>query len=1010
MNPIQHYAFRTVFSGIISFLSVAMSSGQFAPQTMVVGPDGKPIQVNAVPGAMTPPGAKPATASKPKDVKKEESKKENDSPEPKVIRRGDQPEGDANPEELKASVGEDGRVAFQFRNQPWIDLVKWLSQIAEQPLDWQELPGDRVNLSSPGRYTVDETKDLFNRHLLARGYTLLDLPGGITVAKTAGINPAMVPRVAASQLASLMPHTFVRASLELGWLQSEKLAEELKPMISSNGRLTPLSTTNRIEAMDAAVNLAQIAALIDRERSQDRRDALAPEFRLRHISAESAKQMLEEFLGVEKKKAPAPMSPQQIQMMQQMGQQNPGQMQAAKKPEISIVANPRQNSILVRAPADRIAVATEFINRIDVPGQGMRSLADVESSVQVYRLFTLEPEKLIEILDEMNVLEPTTRIRPGDENGALIVSGSAADRFIIERLIKRLDSSGRQFEVLQLRRLEANEVAQSIAFLMGKDDKKDESNNSRRFFYFPFGGGQDEKKEKDEFRVAANTRFRQVLLWANETEMEQVRNLLVKLGELPPPGGSRSTIRRVQASSGPETHEYLLRLRAQWNAISDTPLDIPSADQFVDPIADEEAEEPEESNAEEADLETTSSKPQSGKSRPGKGGDPAETTLTAMFAGDEEETQRDDQSGAGSDLSPDNRAADPSKLNVRSAEDFDRLFKPRDARPETKPAPEKMEQSPIRIELDSEGNLVLLGKNTEALDRLESLMLRVAPPRRPYEVFKIKYQSAFFIKLNLEDYFEEEEDDDSSEDSFYRYLFDISQPQDDGPAGLGKSNELRFVDDPDTNTIVVSGATSSQLKTIRELVELWDVEEPSNKRRMRYTKLVRIEYGNAAQIAETVKEAYRDLLSSNDKAFAQGGQRGGVVANQSGAKQSGRSNQGSGLVDSENGRDGGDVDFSFKGKLSMGVDPIGNTLLVSAEGEPLLDLVEEMIMKLDKAAQPAGSVQVLTLSGNASEESIEGVLRAFGAGASTSSNGSRRQRPQGQVAPGGMPAFQPKPN
>ena len=65
----------------------------------------------------------------------------------------------------------------------------------------------------------------------------------------------------------------------------------------------------------------------------------------------------------------------------------------------------------------------------------------------------------------MNVMEPTTRIRADENNKALIVSGSAADRFIIDRLIQRLDGSGRQFEVLQLRRLEASEVAESIAFL-----------------------------------------------------------------------------------------------------------------------------------------------------------------------------------------------------------------------------------------------------------------------------------------------------------------------------------------------------------------------------------------------------------------------------------------------------------------------------------------------------------------------------------------------------------------
>ncbi|QDV46576.1 Bacterial type II/III secretion system short domain protein [Stieleria neptunia] len=990
----------------------------------VVGPDGKPrtMPVAGNPfGGPTPgnPNAKPGEKPEPgkSDAKPGDGdKKAEPPPEPKIIRRGDQKSGEADPEELKATVGPDGKVAFQFRNQPWVELVQWLAEIADQPLDWQELPADRVNLRSPGRYTVAETKDLFNRHLLARGYTLLEMPGGITVAKTEGINAAMVPRVDLDELDEMMPHTFVRASLELGWLSSEKMAEELKPMISSNGRLTALTTTNRIEAMDAAINLRQVVELLEQERNQSSREALAPEFRLRYIPAETAKTMLEEFLGVEKK-SNAPMTPQQMAMMQQMARQNGGKpAPPAKKPEISIVANTRQNSVFIRAPVDRIAIAGEFINRIDVPSQGLASLSDIESRLQVFRLTSIDPEKLIEIIGEMNVLEPTTQIRADDTNKALIVSGSAADRYIIDRLIERLDGSGRQFEVLQLRRLEASEVAESIAFLMGQDKDDEKNSNSRRSYYYGYSYGNQEKdKDEDKFRVAANSRFRQVLLWANESEMEQVRNLLIKLGELPPPGGSPRTVRRIDATSGPETYDYLMRLKQQWSQLSDAPLELPDATEFVDPVArdeDDDAEENAEENAEQGD-----SKPdidmglETRLETPDKRADPSPTVAVAaaeasppgngeQLTATQAETKQTSEQATSANESGGN-------TTIRSSQDFDRLFGNRD---EPKASTENQrttaandsssDPSPIQIQLDEDGNLLLLGANTKALDQLENLMLQVAPPKRPYHVFKIKHQTAGYIQLNLEEYFEDKEEKDDS-DGFYRYFFyDFDDSSDDGPKGLEKSNELRFVYDPDTNTIVVSGATSSQLRTISELIELWDVAEPVNKRRMRYTKLVNIEFGSAETIAETVKEAYRDLLSSNDKTFAKAGRGGGGGGGAPGGdeKSSGREKQGSGLVDGDNGRDGGDVDFSFKGKLSMGVDTVGNTLLVSAEGEPLLDLVIEMIHKLDLAAKPAGDMQIISLSGNTSEKSIQNVLKAFGGKGATESS-----RPQAPDRPGPPP-------
>lgn len=934
------------------------------PQAFSSGRGGPP------PGAR-PPGAPPpngAPGEKKDEDKKDDPAKPAESAPPKVVRRDSVDAKPADPNELKATVGDDGKVGFQFRNQGWVDLVRWLSDISEQPIDWQELPGDTVNLISPERLTVSQTADLINRHLLARGYTMLDLEGGIAIVKTDSVNPGMVRRIAPDELSQLEDHRFVRTMLDAGWLSAEKLAEELKPMLSSAGKLTPLATTNRIEVMDVAVNLRQVARLLSEERDAASRDALAPEFRLRHIPAEEAKQLLEEFLGVEKKDS-APMSPQQMQMMQrmqQMQQQN-GQKGGTPKTdtEISIVANTRQNSVLIRAPLDRVAVAAEFIKRIDVPGGSLRSLTDATSRVEVFRLVSLDPEKLIEIAQEMNVLEPTTRVRVDKDNSAVIVSGAAADRFIIKSLIERLDGGKRRLEVLQLRRLGAAEVAESIAFLMGQDPEDEDNNSRSRYSYYGWGNNNDDEDEdKDKFRVTANVAYRQVLLWANDTEMEEVRSLLIKLGELPPPGGSSRTTRVIEASATPETLEYLERLRSRWQQLSGSDLILPDADQFQDPIdkigkeldaeAEENAsEEEEDGDTEELELEA----PEAIK--------PPETELTQSRDNPANHTWVNAFANSDSAENNGSVASNAAESSTAAEDTNDTVAKESPASPK------------IEIRLDAAGNLVLVSDDTDALDRLEDLMLQVTPPRRPYHVFRVRYASVTLVALDLEDYFEDEDDDDEDEsDRFYRYIFGGRDEEDKGPKGLGAAGKLKFLPNSDTGTLIVSGATGQQLQTIEELIRLWDVPEPVNPRRVRYTKLVHIQYGSAAKIAETVKEAYRDLLSSNDKTFQRGGQSG----QRGGGGAPGGSNResGSGLEDSESGKDGGGSDFSFNGKLSMGVDEVGNTLLVSAEGESLLDLIVSMVDKLDVAAKPGGDVEIINLGGGVSAEAVQQALSALG--------------------------------
>lgn len=954
-----------------------------------------------------PGGAKPENgeADKKPDAAKEEAKKESEDAAAKPIERPSEPKTPPDPKELEVRPDDSGLVQFHFRNQPWPALIDWLSEITVQPIDWLRLPGDNVNLATPEPYTISETVDLFNRHLLARGYTFLQLDGGLAVVATKELNPALVPSVEPDSLASMAPYSFVRTVFPLEWLKAEELAEELKPMVTPNaGRLVALKATNRLEAMDAAVNLARINRLLVEEQGGSARENLAREFPLRYISAEDAKKLLEQFLGIEENGAAMQLTPQMLQQLQQQMQRSQGNNAAGgaeKEPEISIVANPRINSVIVNAPPDRMAVAEQFINRIDVEGRGLQTLEDIKTRVQVFRLASLDPEKLVEMLSSMNVLEPSTRLEVDKSNQALIVYGSVADRFVISSLIERLDGSGRRFEVLQLRRLDAQEVADSISFLMGVDDGKDSDQNSRRSFYYysPFGRQEEEKGSEDKFRVAANSRYRQVLLWANEIELEEVRNLLVKLGELPPDGGRSSRIRTIDAVNSPETREYLERLKRHWERISPNPLVLPEGEPA--PADDPPQETPDEEQTEPA-------------AEPVKTAGTGSTRTSAMpvmqvvAREPADETEAVDGDGA-----TDQDANGDGYPEIRSLDQFERLFgnESRGGAGETSGGESGAAAAPppIQIDFDENGNLILLSQDPRALDQLEDLMLRVGPPQKPYTVFEIEHASAFWVQLNLEDYFQQEESQEETDprEAYYRYIFDLednSSPQE--PTGLAGGNKLRFISDVDTNTIVVSGATPEQLKTIADLIELWDVKPPVNANTSRFTRLVHVRFSRAEKIAETIKEAYRDLLSSNDKTFQNRGGGGGPAGNggvnAADRVSRNRNGEGTGLQNADSGQSSGSSTFDFKGKLSLGVDEVGNTLLVSAEGESLLELVCDMIDQLDTSAMPQGDVQITKLPAGMGGAPLSDAIRALlgdGVRAGTTESASPRPQTNGGAAP-----------
>jgi len=839
--------------------------------------------------------------------------------DPKTIKRPTEPKPAPDPRPFKIKPDDQGMIEFQFRDQAWPDVLQWVADVSGLALDWQELPADLLSIATPGKMSLIQTRDMLNRHLLARGFTILEFPGVLQVVKTKEINGSLVPRVEPSELDSLPANRFVRTTYKLDSLIAKDLIEELKSLISPNGSIRALSKTNRLEAMDTAANLAEIHQILSQEQSDDVLNNLAREFELEHVRATEVREQLAQFLKLEPAKSASPqpgrMSPEDMEAQQQMmiqqqlaaqqGRQGAPKPPTSTRSEVYLIANARRNSVIVNAPPDKMAIIAAFIARVDVPNPNEQYQA-LTTRMKVYRLTSIDPKQFVTSLIALNVLEPTTRLEPDEKNKSMIAYASLADHLTIQETLKKLDGSARQVEVITLRRLRADEVAGTIRLLMGiEQDKKDDS--SRRMFYYdPYSQRNRDDKSKDALRVGVNANSNQLILWANEIEAEEIRKLLLKLGELPPEARSQQAVRVIEGNRSPQMKEYLENLRKTWNQ-KGIELEIPDDSEFFKEPAP---------------------------------GQPAPTKPDPKLP---------DINSVGQSPSAEANGSVPEGLLVTTQQ----------TQQESSSAP----KNAIKIRFDEQGNLILESSDTRALDQLEEWMITNAPPEREYDVFQIKHARPYWIKLNLEDYFK---DDSGKKDSdiLFRWIFDMDAPKkDNDEPQLGKKRKLKFMSDSDSNTLLVSGATDAQLKTIQRLIDLWDKPEKQDKQNLRFTKTVKVEYSKAQNISDAIKDAFRDLLSSNDKALARNQQDSG----QGGASKESKHR-------SEDSISEGGMNYDFSGKLSLGVDAITNTIIVSAKGEDLLKLVCEMIEELDQKAKRNDTVEVLKV-GNTSTKALEKALK-----------------------------------
>lgn len=1026
------------------------------------GPPGKPERGPGKPDGKpeAKPDAKPEAKPPGEGGKKDDSK----PGEAKVVTRPDKPTKPPNPEELQITPDPSGKIRFNFRGQSWPDVLDWLARVSGMSLDWQELPGDYLNLTTQRGYSIEEAKDLINRHLLARGFTILENGEILSVVSIAKLNPGLVPRVEPEELAAHMPHSFVKVSFPLEWLRADTAVEELQPLMSPNGKLNSLDATNRLEAMDAVVNLRELFEVLRSEQSPTGQERLVKEFPLKYAKASDVLTQLETLLGMERKSRsmssggnPQEMAQQQARMMAEMQQQQQQQMQQmqqaqqqqqqqqqrggkssrpSKEPSINLVINPRKNSILANAPPDKMAIIEQAIKTLDVQSDRVDSLLTNPTRMQVYRLHAIDPDALVRTLQDVGELSPSTRLEVDAKNKALIAYASLADHVVIRQLVERLDGSGRRFEVVTLRRLAADYVAGTIDFMM--NGKKQDDEQPR--YYDPWSyRGRQEEEPREKFRVDADVENNRLLLYASDIEIEEVTNLLVKLGELPPEGGDRSTLRVLNAVPPEEAAQLFEKLRKAWPSLAPNPLQLPSLPEpkpepekrpnppAKRPAPPEKAEDPSKSirsaslietslqasegetaaEAKPAEVKAAETKPSDLKAEEPKTGEvkttdpkPAEPKVGEIQPG--ETKTADPKTPAPKTTAPkaaapqpaDPEPSDPRPVDPPAAESPMQAAPPavtpsEGQMPSTESAPQAA-APPVSISIGPDGNLVISSEDPAALDMLQELITKLAPATPEYEVFRLKHADAFWVVKNLEEFFKEDDDSKKQRNPFMFFDYPPPQRTDEKSNRLSKRKKLKFIDDIDTNSIIVQGADARQLKTVKDLIEVYDKPMSSDAQTARFSSVIAVRYSKADVIADAVKDLYRDLLSSNDKALTQGPDQRNRAPSQTYIF-----NEGGESPDRER------TQVSFKGKLSIGVDTVTNTLLVSTEGETLLKNVTELVKNLDEAAKPLSTVQVIPLEGGVNADRIRKVLNAVVGDGKNSSGPS--DKPNGPQKPPSKP-------
>ncbi len=749
------------------------------------------------------------------DSEKSEEGKEGSESSP--VKRPDKPPKVADPRELEAKPDSNNRVSFSFNGQMWPDVLQWLANVSGYSLDWTELPSGYLNLSTQHPYTLTEARDLINRQLHARGFTMILTGEVLSVFKIEKLDPSLIPRVEEEDLYDLPPHDFIKITFQLPeGMEVAAAAEDVKKVASEHAKVIPLPATKRLLMISTAANARLVSMILNEERLAADGQIIPAEIVLKHRRAEKIIDILYVILGLDPTSRPS----QEELAVQQQKMQLLMQMQGAGKdvstmlqkdgPQVFLAYNSHRNSVLVNAPPDELKKITRTIQLLDVPAGGAypaETLAQTGRRVpKSYKLETIDPRTLLSTLEEIGDLSPLTELRADSKADILFARATDADHEKITKMIEQLDEAGMDTMVFSLRKHPADAVAGTLRTMFAPKKDEDDSRSRRRYRYYSWYGNDEEEEKVPDIRIDADVESNRLIVRGTPEQLEGVRDFLIKIGE-PLDEPDRANRIRVLEMRDPESTARLIeQLRKAWPTLGDNELVIEGPD---------------------GPIEATAPEPQAGEDE-----GPLDREAALRSGRSHFHFVAESSTNAGADDTATSGVAKPSK-------------------------------PPVVIKITPDGRLMLSSEDTAALDRLEQLIESAAPPEQRFKIVQVRYVTAYSIYLTLKNLYSEELKGESTDGYFDPYYWEYRPGESKSPAAqLSKRKRLQLDWDTGSNTILVANASPSQLREIERLIESYDQPTSDDESKSRRTAAIKIKYSRATVVAAALKEVYRDLLSS----------------------------------------------------------------------------------------------------------------------------------------------------
>ncbi len=347
------------------------------------------------------------------------------------------------------AVPKDVKLRFNFRYQPWEDVLDWLAGQAGLSLQSDLIPEGTFNYTDPHEYTPTEAIDLINSMLLIKGYTLVRRGRLLTVMSTDDeIHDVFVEFVPVEKLDERGEFDLVKTIFHLATMDPTDAQQEIQQLLGPGSKMVVMPKARQIMVTGPVGKLRMIREVIETAESpagiKERGVTIID---LKHVSPEEVLVIARPLLGLESNKDVGP--------------------------DISIAIALTGKRMFVTGSREKIGILQDLVESVDVERDAAAAsgaLAVEQPQLMSHQIREADPKEVLAVLQTLLAGLPDVRLGLDEKTNKVIALGPPSVHRTITETIKTLEGEVASFEVIQLKRVDPQiAVATLTKFLTAKE-------------------------------------------------------------------------------------------------------------------------------------------------------------------------------------------------------------------------------------------------------------------------------------------------------------------------------------------------------------------------------------------------------------------------------------------------------------------------------------------------------------------------------------------------------------